>query len=235
MSLLLIIGIILGLSVFVGYKKGLVKITASLLTTVIIIILVSLLTPYVSKWIRKTTSLEKNMQEKVVSMLVPEEEAELDEKIEENQLSRNEQIAILEKAPLPQMFRQMLVENNNNEVYQLLGVQTFAEYVGSYLAKLVADIIAFLIVFVVVTVVVRIAMKMLGILNKLPVIGGVHRLAGALVGVGIGIVIVWILFIVVTLLYDTTFGKMCFETIESTPILRKLYDSNILMNSVIKF
>ena len=47
--------------------------------------------------------------------------------------------------------------------------------------------------------------KMLGILNKLPVIGGVNRLAGALVGVGIGIVIVWILFIVVTLLYDTTF------------------------------
>ena len=87
----------------------------------------------------------------------------------------------------------------------------------------------------VVTVVVRIAMKMLGILNKLPVIGGVNRLAGALVGVGIGIVIVWILFIVVTLLYDTTFGKMCFETIESTPILRKLYDSNILMNSIIKF
>lgn len=235
MSLLLIIGIILGLSIVVGYKNGLVKITASLLTTVIIIILVSLLTPYVSQWIRKTTSLEKDMQEKVVSMLVPEEEAELDEKIEENQLSRNEQIAILEKAPLPQMFRQMLVENNNNEVYQLLGVQTFAEYVGSYLAKLVADIIAFLIVFVVVTVVVRIAMKMLGILNKLPVIGGVNRLAGALVGVGIGIVIVWILFIVVTLLYDTTFGKMCFETIESTPILRKLYDSNILMNSIIKF
>lgn len=235
MSLLLIIGIILGLCVFIGYKKGLVKIAASLLTTLIIIFLVSLLTPYVSQWIRNATSLERGMQKKVVSILVPEGEDELDEKIAEDQLSRNEQISILEKAPLPQMFRQMLLENNNNEVYQLLGVKTFGEYVGAYLAKLLADIIAFLVVFVVVTIAVRIAMGMLGILNKLPVIGGVNRLAGGLVGIGIGIVIVWILFIVVTLLYDTTFGKMCFESIESTPILRKLYDSNLLMNYIIKF
>lgn len=235
MSLLLIVGIILAICMFVGYKKGLIKIAASLLTTILIILIVGLITPYISQWIRKATPLEKTIQDKVVGMLLDDEETDMDEKLEENQLSRNEQFSLLEEAPIPTMFRQMLLENNHKEVYELLGVETFGEYVGAYLAKVVADILAFLIALLVVTIVVRIAMGMLGVLNKLPVIGGVNRIAGGLVGIGIGIVIVWIFFIVVTLLYDTSFGRMCFENIESTPILSSLYEGNLLMKYIIKF
>lgn len=235
MSLLLIVGIILGICIFIGYKKGLIKIAASLLTTVIIIFVVGLVTPYISQWIRQATPLEKTMQEKVVGMLLDDEDTDMGKKLEENQLSRKEQFSLLEEAPIPTMFRQMLMADNHDEIYSLLGVETFGEYVGAYLAKVIADILAFLIALLVVTIVVRIAMGMLGVLNKLPVIGGVNRIAGGVVGIGIGIVIVWILFIVVTLLYDTDFGRMCFENIESTPILSSLYDGNLLMKYIIKF
>ena len=229
-ALLLIVIAIMALSVFVGYKKGLVKIVASLLATVIIIVLVGMFTPSVSRWIRKSTPLESVILKEMVKMLTEEGEESSKE-----ELPKEEQISMIEKAELPKFFKDMLLENNNKEVYKALGVENFMDYTGAYVAKVIADIIAFLVTFLIVSVVVRIAISALGIIDKLPLIGGVNRLAGSVVGVGIGIVIVWILFIVVTLLYDTDLGRMCFENIETNPILRTMYDNNLLMKYIVKF
>lgn len=230
---LLIVGAILGLSVFLGYRKGLVKIVASLLATVIIVLLVGMFTPTVSQWIRKTTPLESVIKKEMVKILT--EEPKEGEGSVEGEFPKDEQISLIENAEMPEFFKEMLLENNNKEVYKALGVETFVDYTGAYVAKVLADIIAFLVTFIVVSIVVRIAIGALGIIDKLPLIGGVNRLAGAAVGVGIGIVFVWILFIVVTLCYDTDFGRLCFENIETNPILKTMYDNNLLMKYIVKF
>ena len=231
--LLLVVGIIFLASVFVGYKKGLVKIVASLLATIIIVVLVGQCTPHVSAWIRKATPLEDNVQKKLMEMLMPE--GEDSEALLEADLSSEQQISLIEGAKIPKMLQDMLLENRNSEAYAMLGVATFGEYVGAYVTKVLADIIAFLVTFIAVMIIVRIAVGMLGILNKLPVIGGINRIAGGAVGIGIGLIVVWILFIVVTLLYNTAFGRMCFENIADSPILTTLYDSNFLMKYITKF
>lgn len=232
-ALLLIVIAIMALSVFVGYRKGLVKIVASLLATVIIIVLVGMFTPSVSRWIRKATPLESVIQKEMMKMLT--EEPEEGKETSKEELPKEEQISLIENSELPAFFKEMLLENNNKEVYKALGVEHFMDYTGAYVAKVIADIIAFLVTFLVVSIVVRIAISVLGIIDKLPLIGGMNRLAGGAVGVGIGIVIVWILFIVVTLLYDTDLGRTCFENIETNPILKTMYDNNLLMKYIVKF
>lgn len=231
--LLIVIAGIFLICMFLGYKKGLIKIVASLLATLISIILVSLIAPHVSTWIRTATPLEDVVQSKVIEMLLPDTESE--ETILEQELPREQQISLIEGAEIPKMFQQMLLENNNSEAYAVLGVTTFGEYVGVYIAKLLADIIAFLVTMVVVLIVVHVAIAMLGILDKLPIIGGANRVAGAAVGIGIGFLVVWIFFLLVTLLYNTAIGKVCLDNIAASPILTKLYDSNILMKYVTKF
>lgn len=231
--LLLIVGIIFLACAFIGYKKGLIQIVASLLATILIIVLVGFLTPHVSTWIRTATPLESTVQKKILKMLVPQTEDS--EALLNADLTDDQERTLIESAKLPEMFREMLLDNNNNEAYASLGVSTFGEYVGAYIAKLIADIIAFLITMLVITIIVRVAIGMLGILNKLPVIGGANRIAGGAVGLGIGLIVVWIFFIVVTLLYDTAFGKMCFENIAESSILTKLYDGNVLMKFITKF
>ena len=226
--LLLIIAVIFAISAWIGYKKGLVRIVASLLATLIVVFLVSLATPYVSQWIRQITPLESAIQNKMTE-LIPSG-ADLNE-----QPTSEQQIASIESAKLPDMFRQMLLENNNQEVYEALGVNTFLEYVGCYISKVLADIIAFLIIMVIAIIILPIAIKMLGIVNKLPVIGGVNRLAGGIAGLGIGLMIVWVLFIAMTLMYDTEIGKVFFENIETNSILKTLYENNILMQHIVKF
>jgi len=215
-----------------GYKRGFIKIAASLVATLATIILVVFLTPYISSVVLKVFPIEKRMQEKCIEMLMPEGNQALPEGIDS---SRETQISLLENAKIPEMFRQLLLENNNDEIYKSLGVTTFTEYVGSYLAKLAANIISFLLTLLVATVIVRIVIYTLGIIGDLPVIGGLNRVAGGLVGMGTGLVLIWVLFIVITLMYETKLGATCFQHIAENEFLTELYDHNILMNFITKF
>lgn len=232
-TLLIVVGIIFLISVLVGYKKGLLKILASLVATLVCIVLVMMISPHVSKWIQESTPLRETIQNKCMELLIPDGGA-IEEVLQAEGLREN-QITMIEGAELPDIFRQMLLENNNSEVYEALGVQTFGEYVGAYIAKLIADVIAFLVTFVVVFIVVRVLIGMLGILDKLPLVGGVNHLIGGIVGAGMGILIIWILFIIITLLYNTSLGAACMTNIADSTILTKLYENNLLMNYITKF
>lgn len=231
--LLIVVGIIFLLSVFLCYKKGLIKIVASLVATLACFLLVMLISPSVSSWIQNSTPLKGTVQEKCAEILG----MELNESIEDVQadLSRDEQISLIEGAELPEILQDMLLENNNSEVYEALGAKSFVEYIGAYIAKVIADILAFLITFIVAFIAIRIVIGMLGFVDKIPLIGGANHLLGGIVGAGAGLLAIWILFIIITLLYNTSFGASCMESIAESDILTWLYDNNVLMNSIIKF
>ena len=232
-ALLLIVGIVFLLSVIIGYKRGLVKIIASLLATLVCIVLVFLISPSVSKWIQESTPLKETVKNKCIELLLPDETT--GDEVLQTELPREEQISLIEGADMPDVIRKMLLENNNSEVYTALGVQTFGEYIGAYVAKVIADILAFLITLVAVFIIVRVALGMLNILDKIPLVGGANHLVGGILGAGIGILIIWILFIVITLLYNTSLGVACMKGISESEILTKLYDSNILLKYITKF
>ena len=154
---------------------------------------------------------------------------EVKQSVMEAEVPKQMQIAAIEGADLPDVFKNLLLENNNSEVYQKLGVTTFAEYVSKYFAKLVIEIIAFLITFLFATIVIRAVVFALDFVTALPVLGILNRLAGVLVGSTSSFIIVGILFIVITLLYTTTIGKQAMGMIREDQILSFLYDNNIIM------
>ncbi len=222
----------------VGYVRGFIKIVASLAATLAIIVLVMFISPYVSKAIQRAVPLENMMKKTCLEALMPgakdldEEEIEA---LEARDFTREEQIGMIESSNLPEVMKQLLLENNNSEIYEMLNVDTFVEYVSGYLAKLIADIVAFLLTFLFATIVIRTILYMLGIISDLPVIGGLNRLAGAGLGLGTGLIIVWVLFVAITLLYDTNLGRICFENIKESAFLTTLYDSNLFLGMLTKF
>ena len=127
------------------------------------------------------------------------------------------------------------MENNNSEVYAALGVEGFGNYVVAYMSNILCNVAAFLVTYILATIVVRVLMYILGILGDLPVIGGVNRLAGAALGLVTGLLIVWVLFIFITLFYEWPLSEMFLRNIEENQMLKMLYDSNILMRMVTKF
>jgi len=235
-GLLIVVGLIFLVCMLVGYMRGFIKIVASLAATIATIVLVSFLSPYVSNMLLKTVPIEEMMQEKCMELLLSSQDGGEEEVILETiDASQEAQLAILENAKLPTVFQQLLWENNNEEIYKMLGVTTFSEYIGSYLARLVANIVSFLLAMIIVTIIVRTILYTVGFIGKLPVIGGLNRAAGGILGLGTGLIVVWVLFVIITLMYDTEIGKQCFESIVENKFLTYLYDNNILMNYITKF
>ena len=139
------------------------------------------------------------------------------------------QTQAIQQADLPNVFKSLLAVNNNSEIYQQLGVETFAQYVGSYLAKLIINIVAFLITFLLISIILRAIVFALDIVSSLPGVGIVNRLAGGVIGMVGAMVIVWTLYIIITLMYTTTVGKELFQMIQENQFLTMLYEYNPIM------
>lgn len=252
--LLVIVGVIFLVSIVVGYIRGLLKIVISLVSTILTIVLVMFLHPYVGDALVKWTPLDEMIEEKCIEVFMQDIPADITENITENvtenilqgediqkvldligNIPKDIQIQKIENAKIPHFLKEILLENNNNAIYQELGVNTFPEYVASYISRMIINLIAFVGTFILVFILVRAFMAVLDILGELPVLGTLNHLGGAVAGLVVATLIVWILFLIITISYSTEIGATCFEMIEKSPILSFLYDKNILIKYILSF
>ena len=75
----------------------------------------------------------------------------------------------------------------------------------------------------------------LDIVANLPVIGFFNRLGGAVLGAVGALVIVWILFMLITMLYTTSFGREAYDAIQGNEILRIIYEYNPVLKMAVSF
>lgn len=160
---------------------------------------------------------------------------QVEQSIMDAEIPRQLQITAIESADIPDVFKELLLSNNNNEVYQALGVTTFAEYISKYLAKLLIGIISYLGTFVIITIVVRAVVFALDIVTELPGLGILNRLAGVFVGGTISLIIIGFIFVIITLLYTTSLGKLMMEMIMQDEFLTFLYENNLVMKIITMF
>ena len=146
--------------------------------------------------------------------------------LEDVEIPRDTQIAAIEGADIPGVFKALLLNNNNSETYDELGVDNFIQYISAYATRLIINILSFILTFVVITVVMRAVIFALDIVANLPVLGFFNRLGGALLGAAGGLIIVWILFMLITMLYTTSFGREAYDVIQGNDILRVIYEYN---------
>lgn len=159
--------------------------------------------------------------------------AEAAEILEGEEIPREIQISAIEGADFPKIFKDILLDNNNSEMYEELGAGTFAQYIAKSVAKLILNVLSFVVVFVIVTIVVRAVVFALDIVANLPVLGFFNRLAGGVLGAVGALIIVWFLFTAVTLLYTTTFGREAYQAIQGNDILKMIYEINPVMKAVV--
>lgn len=160
---------------------------------------------------------------------------EVKQSILDAELPRQVQIALIEAAELPEVFKELLISNNNNEVYRNLGVTTFGGYVSKYLSKLIIDICAFLGTFIITTIIIRAIVFALDFVAELPMLGILNRLSGMVVGGAIALIVIGFIFVGITLIYTTSIGRMLMEMIDQSQFLSYLYAHNYIMEIVTVF
>jgi uncharacterized membrane protein required for colicin V production len=212
---------------FIGMKRGLVKIAMSMLSLVISLVLVSIVTPYVSDFLTNHTPVYDTVKESCVESLsgvMREESTKL-----------TDQLSIIDSLPLPESIKEGLADNNNSEVYGILKVDTFVEYMGGYIAKTIINIVAYIITFVIIFIGLRIFMHTLNFLTELPVLKGINKLGGLLIGFMQGIICIWLFMLLITLFSNTDFGRIMFAMMDQSQFLTFMYKNNILLNLIFKF
>ena len=163
------------------------------------------------------------------------EAGETESLLEGVEIPRDTQIAAIEGADIPDVFKALLLNNNNSEMYDELGAENFIEYISAYAARLIINILAFILTFVIITVVMRAIIFALDIVANLPVLGFFNRLGGALLGATGGLIIVWILFMIITMLYTTSFGREAYDAIQGNDIMRVIYEYNPVLKMAVSF
>lgn len=294
--ILITVGVIFLISIIVGLWRGAIKITVSLLTTILTLALVYFATPYVTDAISTFTPIEGMIEDQIetssmnaATLLltgaaetgevseetvrnvlaaagVSEEElnsygitvqdivegnvtgddlaeygisrsllngalasTQTTQEVDLTEVPRDVQIAAINNSDIPDVFKELLLTNNNDAIYQKLGVDNFISYVSKYLTQLIIHIVAFFLTFIIVTIVVRAIVFALDIIANLPVLGFLNRFAGGVLGAGGALIIVWIIFVAITLLYTTTIGRELYDMIQQEEILKLIYDYNPIL------
>lgn len=185
-------------------------------------LLVWAVNPYVNTFVKEYTPVYDTIQDKCQTMV--------SEQIgNKKTLDKEEQNQVMENMELPDLLKNALVENNTAETYRYLAVSTFTEYISDSLAVMAVNGISFLISFVLSAAVIKLLGFILNVLTKLPVINGINKIAGAAVGGIKCIIFIWIAFLVLTLLCNTTLGQQGMALIQQDAFLNFLYSQNVFV------
>lgn len=205
-----------------GHHDGFIRTIFSVFSVIAAIILTIIAAPIVSKELQKNESIMGALTEQVANTI----------SIDEKNISKIDAAEIINKLILPKSIKEDLIENNNKEVYQSLLVSNFNEYICRYLAVIIINALTFLGIFLVVWIALMILSYILDLISKLPVINGLNKTAGLLVGLLHGLIVLWIVCIFLTAISSTPLGAAIFEAINENKWLEMIYNNNLLLKVI---
>lgn len=226
-GLLLFVGAILVLSTCRGWWRGFLRTALGMLAVVLALVLVVVLSPTVTRLLRNETPLYDTVYTAVSEVM-----GESLNLTAEN--TPDEQKQALENSSLPGVLKDTLLENNREEMYQILGVDSFLGYTSSYLTGIILNVCGILLTFVLSFVVIRLAFLLVGTVGNLPGIHILNKLGGGILGFGQGLVLLWVCCFLVTALSGTQWGQEALGAIEKNVFLSAIYDGALSLGSVLE-
>lgn len=217
-----IVGIYFLSMVLYGHYKGFVKLSISLVAGVVALMLANYARPYVAGYVQENDAIHQWVEGRVSDMLRAED-------MPESSLNApSAQRVAIENLPIPDVWKEQLLENNNSEIYGMLGVDAFADYVGGYLSGLLINIICTVLLFIVIFLALRLAIGWLNLLARLPVLYGLNHLLGALLGAVEALLLFSIFCLVIPIFSETSWGTALLGQIDATPWIAFLYHHNVV-------
>lgn len=92
-----------------------------------------------------------------------------------------------------------------------------------------ARLLGFLLSFLIITVALRLTVMSLDAIAHLPVIKGVNKLAGALLGLAEALIAIWVVFLAADLFSDTEPARLFMAYVDQSDFLRFLYKENLIL------
>ena len=209
MEYALLIGVVVFLALMAayGYARGVIKIVLTMVTTIVTLVVSAILTMPISKIVEDTAFGDgiKSSVEEIVS---------------EAEIVDPEQIYELE---FPKAILEPIVEGANSVKEDL------QNYVADALAHTIIVALTFLVLVVIVYIIVRIVVSVIDLVSKLPILNGVNKSVGAVVGLLQGLLFVWIGCLILTACSDKAWAQEAFKQINDNSLLSFIYNNNLVV------
>ncbi len=183
----LVVGAFMLSMVYCGYKKGLIRMSVSLVSFLLSTILTKILHPYVLSWMRGNAALQAMVQKRVAAIFAESTTSVMGSA----DTGLNGVSAGVDTTALQ-------VDN----LYRLLGLDHLSNYLSEQLTGLIMTALCFLVLLVLVNLVVRIVFYVLDLIMRLPGLSLMNRLSGAALGLVEAVFYIWVLLILAAILPD---------------------------------
>ena len=212
--LVIVAGIIL-LCAVRGWRRGLLRILYSLVSVVLLIGLVSYATPYISGYIKNNTGVYAALEEHCIQAFRERGQTEVSQSVSEQ--------TDVAGVSLPKQVTSYIT-GSGNELLEQSGIY---EALGKKMADWILAGISYFVSLLVAGIVVSMIGKSLRIVNRIPVLKDMNRTLGIFAGAFQGLIIVWLLFLLLTLFAGTDQGQQCIAQIDQSKVLSYLYYNNV--------
>lgn len=217
----IVILLILILFIWMGYRRGFIREIVSFFFVFLSLSLAWAINPYINDFLISETPVYSTIQETCTDF-VQKQSSDL-----ENEMESPSQF--IDGLNLPEILRKNIEKNNNTENYAELSVNTLTEYVSGYLARTIVNGLSYVLAYILATIGIRIVVYILNLIAGLPILKTANKLTGGLVGFVKGLVFIWILFLILTVLCSTEIGKTSLELIEKDSLLSVIYQYDPLI------
>ena len=212
--------LIIGLCIFLGYKRGLAKCLVKVCTTIIAIILAIMLYKPLVNFVVNSTTIDENIQ---LSL-----ERVLKNGMEENK-DNNTQI-VKEDSGIPKPIADYL-NDNAKDIVQEKKEEAIVSTARSA-TLLIVDIACVIAVYLMAKIILQIFTILIDIVAKLPVIKQFNELGGLIYGLFECVLIIFIVFTLVAVLAPLTGNYILSNAIMESHIGSIFYNNNIFLNII---
>lgn len=207
----------------VGYKRGLIKSVLSIVGIVGAVIITSCVHPYVADLLCKYTNIDEAVSARIESSIKFDGETENSVYQQEN---------FLENTNLPENIKDY-IRSSDTVAKSRKQVDGYIDGVVEYLTALTMKGLAYILTLVVVTLAALIILGLAKFVDRIPIVGGIDKVGGLLLGIVQAVVIVWIFMLIVTLLSAFDWADSIIKMIKENNLLEFLYDKNIFLKMVV--
>lgn len=204
---------------FIGHARGFIKMVLSVLSLILTLYVATLISPYISTWLQQT-NLYNSVYEGTYTYV--------------NDVLRQSAVGDIQSA----MNELQLPENIQHYVLAGEGVLMdkvgIAQVIAERLTAMVFDVLVFLVTFLGAMIIIKLLFAAANLMSHLPIIHGVNKIAGLVIGILEGLVVVWVFFIVISLTNGSEFAYNMYTQINDSAFLTFLYNKNIVMALLFK-
>ena len=224
--LLIITAAVLLLPAFRGYVQGFLRTILGVGSIVLTMVLVPVIQPVVRDVMSTRTPLETTIESAIEGSLSQVAQKALQEtsraslpSLSSIPLTEEVRKTLSEAIPLPKELDQYLEKNVSGSV------EAFVQNISRSLTTTVLDAGSYVLTFLVIFVILRILTMAFGIVNHIPLLGGLNRILGAVLGLAEGVLILWLLCRFATAMLPSGIGPQVMEAIAENPILSYIYNT----------